>query len=221
MCTDIKKLWNTNVEKDWIEALQHYYEQPSVKRNAELEKELASLDTSVIEKMSGSEFFDFLFDRYFVWKYTAQNRLASCRKYLSTLKNEAGYARLYDIKQRIIKCYNCYPLDTEMMLDCVTKIKGLGIAGASGLLSLLFPKEYGTIDQFVVKALKIIASSHNTSLDMEKLNSIKEDSLKLDDGVYLTGILRDKAAELNRFFNTRNWNPRKIDMILWSCNRKE
>jgi len=35
-----------------------------------------------------------------------------------------------------------------------TSIHGLGIAGASGLLTLMYPDQFGTVDQFVVKALR-------------------------------------------------------------------
>jgi hypothetical protein len=37
-----------------------------------------------------------------------------------------------------------------------SRIRGLGIAGASGLLSVLFPEYFGTVDQFVVMSLLCI-----------------------------------------------------------------
>jgi hypothetical protein len=39
-------------------------------------------------------------------------------------------------------------------LKTAGEIKGLGIPGASGLLSVMYPAEFGTVDQFVVKALR-------------------------------------------------------------------
>jgi hypothetical protein len=39
-------------------------------------------------------------------------------------------------------------------LRIAKEIHGLGTAGASGLLALMFPQRFGTVDQFVVKALK-------------------------------------------------------------------
>jgi hypothetical protein len=41
----------------------------------------------------------------------------------------------------------------QTRLSIVTDIHGLGIAGASGLLAVLFPSHFGTVDQFLVKAL--------------------------------------------------------------------
>ena len=45
------------------------------------------------------------------------------------------------------------------------------------------------------------------------------ESLTNNDGVILVEIMREKAEELNRNFNTDFWTPRKIDMILWSFGR--
>jgi hypothetical protein len=35
-----------------------------------------------------------------------------------------------------------------------SQIRGLGTAGASGLLALMYPTHFGTVDQFVVKGLQ-------------------------------------------------------------------
>ncbi len=44
--------------------------------------------------------------------------------------------------------------DTRETLLAAKKTPGLGFAGASGLLALLYPQKFGTVDQFVVKTLR-------------------------------------------------------------------
>jgi hypothetical protein len=94
-------------------------------------------------------------------------------------------------------------------------IKGLGSAGASGLLAVLLPAHFGTVDQFAVKALATITAlpEHAAILDMNP------QSIKVGEAVTLINIMRAKADENNRAFGTRYWTPRKIDKILWTYGR--
>ena len=92
----------------------------------------------------------------------------------------------------------------------------MGIAGASGLLSVLFPDYFGTVDQFVVKSLLRI----NELNELENLVRMRPEALTLADGVMLEQVLRAKADELNRIFQTGTWTPRKIDKILWAYCEK-
>ena len=88
-------------------------------------------------------------------------------------------------------------------------------AGASGLLSILFPENFGTIDQYVVKALKEVKGIPYTA----ELTKMNPDSLSIKDGVLLIRIMREQAIRLNGQFDTDFWTPRKIDMVFWSIGR--
>ena len=79
----------------------------------------------------------------------------------------------------------------------------------------MFPNDFATVDQFVVKRLQEIEHP----VFKFDLNSMKPEHLKIKDGVVLITIMREKAVELNKKFNTNFWTPRKIDMILWSFGR--
>src|SRR5262249_6597718 len=96
-----------------------------------------------------------------------------------------------------------------------SKIKGLGTAGASGLLSLLYPTHYGTVDQFVVKALRRVQGLAEASL-LERMNA---EDLSVSDGVLLTDILRRRAQQNNQLFASQAWTQRKIEMVLWTYGR--
>jgi hypothetical protein len=91
----------------------------------------------------------------------------------------------------------------------------LGTAGASGLLAVLFPSQFGTVDQFAVKALAKIPELPERDL----IGAMNPESLKLNDGTILIRIMRRKAVELNRVSSLVKWTPRKVDMVLWTCAR--
>jgi hypothetical protein len=97
-------------------------------------------------------------------------------------------------------------------LKIALKVRGLGPAGASGLLSLIYPEHFGTVDQFVVISLRKLT-------DLEEhyaLLSMNPESLTLRDSTLLISIMRRKAQEINQTFATNIWTPRKIDKILWA-----
>lgn len=204
-------LWNSNEENKWNEALCKYWELVRPK-NFSLEEKMEQLNSDDIKKLTSEEFYNFLHDEYFVWKYTAKNRLATTRMHLKRYQTENRLADLDKIKKELFD----FDLEnTKKGLEIVSSIHGLGIAGASGLLSLLFPKKFGTVDQFVVKNLMKIEGIEK----IDKLQSMNYDSLKLKDGVLLIEIMKEKAQNLNRVNDTNKWTPRNIDKVLWSYGR--
>ncbi|MGN0572479.1 MAG: hypothetical protein ACI4IX_00930 [Acutalibacteraceae bacterium] len=207
----LKFLWENGSKEDWERALNHYYEILKEEQIA-IEKYIENLNADEIKALSVTDFYDFLYDKYFVWKYTQKNRLATTRKALKKYADEDNLSLLAEIQNQI---FTMNHNDIEQCLDLATKIHGLGVAGASGLLAVLFPQKFGTIDQFVAKRLKELYISKYCN----ELNKMNPNSLKKSDGVILIEIMREKADELNHKFNTDFWTPRKIDMILWSIER--
>lgn len=207
---NIIRLWNEGSKTDWENALAEYYKVPSVKRNLELEKRMDKLNSDSIRNLNVEAFYQFLHKEYFVWKYTAKNRLATTRKQLERYETE-GMSTLKKIHQDIFNAFTNNPDDTKGLFKITIQIHGLGTAGVSGLLAVLFPEHYGTIDQFVVYALRKLELPEQCVL--EKMNP---QGLTVKDAVELETILRRKAMELNKKFNTTNWNPKRIDMVLWT-----
>ena len=206
-----RQLWNGNDHELWQRALDRYWRfvKPS---NLALEKEMDQLDAEQVKKMDPKAWYKFLLEKYFRWKYTAPNRFASTTNILRSYAANNELAALHAIKEKL------FALDKDNIQQCLavaSSIRGLGIAGASGLLAILFPRYFGTVDQFAVKALtKIPELSEN-----ELIVAMSPESLKLSDGTVLIRIMRRKAEELNKTFSTTNWTPRKIDMVLWTCAR--
>lgn len=207
----ISNLWNHGSEAAWQEAWEHYYDLLNAEAQ-ELDSYMENADANDIAQLSVSEFYDFLYDRYFVWKYTAKNRLATTRKSLRRYADENKLYELADIQRRLFLADHA---NIGKCLRIATEIRGLGPAGASGLLSILFPEEFGTVDQFVVKALREVDGFPYAA----ELSKMKPESLSVENSVLLIRILREKAKKLNENFNTDFWTPRKIDMILWAIGR--
>lgn len=203
---NISNLWISNCQEDWLNAENNYWRQVS-DSNIKLEKELEALDPSVVSKMSPEEFYIFLHGTYFVWKYTAKNRLSTTRTQLK--RHLDDLSKLAEIQESL---FSFDRTNIRTGLEIATKIHGLGIAGASGLLSILFPNHFGTVDQFVVKSLLNI----NGLVGRERLLCMHPESLTIKDGILLEQILCTKAEELNQSFQTDKWTPRRIDKILWA-----
>ena len=131
----VSELWNSANEQPWNKALDRYwtYIQP---RNLELEDETAKLDASIVQKMDAREWWECLHDKYSRWKYTAPNRYATTTRALSRCTVE----HLLSIKKRMFELdQNDIERGLRTVAGAAGGISGLGIAGASGLLAVLFP----------------------------------------------------------------------------------
>jgi hypothetical protein len=207
--TPINSLWESKNERDWKIALENYWSfvRPE---NIKLEEKLNDLKLEKIISLDPVGWYNFLHDEYFRWKYTAPNRYASTTLALKKYKESNQLDGLFDIKKRLV---NFDTSDIRIGLSIAKEIRGLGIAGASGLLSLMYPEKFATVDQFVVRAFWQIPGL-SESTDLKKM---KPENLTLRDGVILINIMIRKAKENNILFATDFWNPRKIDMILWAA----
>jgi hypothetical protein len=200
-------LWHHGGVADWRNALEFYW-QLVRPENIEIEREMEALDSNTIINMGQFEWSEWLYDKYFKWKYTAPNRLVTTRNKLKEhiANNPKG---LYDIKRQL---FTLNRSDSAQALRTAKQIGGLGTAGASGLLGVLFPWEYGVVDQFVVKALRRISDLPQR----ERLTAMNQDNLTVRDGAILIDIMREKALDNATRFRDPNWTPRMIDKVLWT-----
>jgi hypothetical protein len=204
---EISKLWYSKSEDDWRLALERYwsYIRPE---SLELERSMNELKLEQIASLDSTGWYQFLREKYFRWKYTAPNRYATTTMRLKRYIESDQLEELFGIKNILL---NLDISDIRAGLLAAKKIDGLGVAGASGLLSLMYPQAFATVDQFVVKALrKVPALSEH-----EILARMNPDNLTLSNGIDLISIMRNKAEENNRIFGNNYWSPRKIDMVLW------
>ncbi len=205
-------MWNSKDEGLWKKSMENYWNLIKPE-NLLLEKEMERLVPANINNLGENEWFEFLLKKYFKWKYTAPNRYGSTTKHLKAYKENNRLGELLNIRDRILASGERG--DIGNALTVTKEIKGLGTAGASGLLALLFPGKFATVDQFVVKALRKVPGL----LERELLDRMNPESLSLQDGIILIRIMKRKADELNNLFKTNYWTPRKIDIILWAIER--
>ena len=206
---EITHLWCRGTQEEWLRAMERY---DSLVVDPELEAYMSTLDWRTVERMTVEEFYNFLHDKYYVWRHEAPNRLSAARGYLRKHCRYDELAELQEIKDMI------FSLDRDnisLMLRTAERIRGMGTAGASGLLGFLFPDKYGIIDQFVVITLRKIEGLPEHGA----LHKMSAAGLRTNEGILLERLMRNKAAELNLRFQTDFWTPRKVDMVLWAYRR--
>jgi len=212
MAIPINKLWNSLDSENWHDALEHYWSfvQP---KNMELEKSLELLNLERLHSLDAIGWYSFLKNEYFRWKYTTPNRYKTTTNQLDRYIQNDQLEELDKIRSALLSL-SLEDIRGGLKLAC--KIRGLGTAGASGLLALIFPETFATVDQFVVKALRQVTNL----AESEALNRIRNpESLSISNGSLLISIMQKKAAENNKAFETDFWTPRAIDKVLWTYGR--
>ena len=210
--SEIEQLWHSSDASKWQRALDRYWNYIKPTHHA-LECEMDTLRPDDVRYLDADQWYAWLLNKYFVWKYTAPNRYATTTRYLERQATHLGRHHLLAIRDRVLGCENASIGDA---LCAATEFGGLGPAGASGLLALLFPAKFGTVDQFAVGALRKVRGLP----ERDKLWRMKPESLTIPDGVVLVGIMRRKAVSLNELFNTSGWTPRNVDKVLWASEHR-
>lgn len=207
----VSELWTTYDAALWDRALDRYWDllRPC---NVQLERDLENLQPARLKAMNPQQWYDFLLTEYFRWKYTAENRYTTTTKFLKDYVTKDQLSQLFDIKERLLSFDTG---DVACGLKIASEIRGLGIAGASGLLALLYPQTFATVDQFVVKALRGVPGLP----DAPKLISMNPEGLTHRDGEILIRIMTNKAQVNNEKFGVSDWTPRRVDKVLWTFGR--
>jgi len=211
---DISVLWYSKREPEWEEAESHYVvlvRPENLQLEVELEAKMSQIQKLEDIRLLGlaDDWYELLLGKYLRWKYTAPNRYATTSK-----RFRDAYEQDKLLLDKRIESLLGEPdrSDAELMGFKAKRIRGLGYAGASGLLALIFPHLYGTIDQFVVDNLRRIADLP----EHDRVQKMKPMNLSLSDFVLLTDIYRRKSMDLNAQFNSAKWTPRRIDRVLWA-----
>lgn len=208
----IADLWYSRDAGQWANALERYwlFIRPE---NIQLERAIDPLDIDELRRLDPEGWYQFLREKYFRWKYTAPNRYATTTHALDrNARKQGGLAALVAVRDQLLAVKS---EDVAGAVLVAMKIPGLGTAGASGLLALLYPRAFGTVDQFVVKALRSIP-------DLPEAGSVaamNPEALLPGDAVVLIGAMRRQAAALAAALRTDIWTPRAIDKVLWTYGR--
>ena len=213
--SEIEQLWHSSDASKWQRALDRYWNYIKPTHYA-IEREMDSLRPDDVRHLDADQWYDWLLNKYFVWKYTAAYLCVAQTSSLKSQAADAGRDHLLTIRDRVLGCENASIEDALRAAagEC-GGFKGLGPAGASGLLAVLFPAKFGTVDQFVVHALRKVRRLP----ERDALRRMNAESLTVSDGVVLIEIMRRKAISLNELLKTSGWTPRKVDKVLWASER--
>lgn len=204
-------LWDQREEAAWDRALRHYWDLiPD--RARELEERLERGVRERIRSFNKQEWFGFLYCEYFPWKYTAPNRLVTTRRQLLRHIEKDELQELEKVRVALLTLDHT---DIVASLTTAARVRGLGTAGASGLLALMYPEHYGTVDQFMVKALAAVPDL----AEHDAVAAMNPEGLTPTEGAILVRILKSKAKTNNERFGTLRWTPRMIDKVLWAVGR--
>ena len=77
---NINDIWSSQDNDVWNEALLSAKEETG--RDNFIETKMLKLNVEYLKNLEVNDFYNFLHDDYFLWKYTAKNRLATTRKKL-------------------------------------------------------------------------------------------------------------------------------------------
>lgn len=204
----LDELWFHATEDDWKRALEQYWSHVKP-QNLAVERRLNNLPEGFLNFMGPEQFYQFLYDEYFPWKYTDGRILVQQRKRLARyVIDDHALASLENILAQLVQLD---VHDIKHALSVVMQIHGIGASAGSGLLSLLYPTHFGTVDRFVVENLKSVPNAPWA----RKVGSINPNNIRILDASLVIEAFRDMAATLNTRFKTTFWTPRKIDMVLW------
>lgn len=200
----INEIWNSKEISVWKDALAKATMETG--RDDSIETKMSKLNVEYIQHLPVEDFYSFLHDDYFVWKYTAKHRLTSTRNSLKKYENDMNELR--EIQDGL---FSFKLSEIGKGLEIAHQIKGLGISGASGLLALLFPSYFGTVDDMVIRALLTCDEYRDDAI----IKAINPQDIIINEAVYLIEQFKKKAHELNALSNEYCWRPRDIDVILW------
>jgi hypothetical protein len=206
---DIEKIWSSKDESVWSAALKDYWDYVQTQGKTAIEEEMACLDVEALKGLSDTGWRSFLAGKFFPWKYSPGRYYQTQRaKFLRRYSDQTELKALLDIKGRIFKSN----LEVAIAaISVVREIHQIGIAGSSALLSLLFPRQFGTVDKFVIKSLQRIEEFKNDPV----MQQTDPDDIRMSAAARVISIMRCKAAGNNVLFQSDKWTSRKIDMVLW------
>lgn len=209
----ISELWHSKDANDWQGALERYWEfvRPE---NVFIERAMQCLSIERVHGFSDTEWFEFLRDEYIKWKYTDCRWRQRSTKSLNTYLETNSLAELDRLRRRLI--FFTAHHDYCGALKAADEIRGLGISGASGLLAIIYPQIYATVDRFVVESLTEVQDLPEAS----RIAKMRSTALTLKDAMLLIEVMRRQAVVLNKVLDTCTWTPRKIDMVLWATRQK-
>ena len=151
----------------------------------------------------------FLIDDYYLWKFGNLYSNKRRERFRTYYVDGRRLNNLQAVKDRMFS----FDLSkTAEGLNITTQIFGFRVIRASGLVALLFPEHFATIDRFIIQPLMKVRNL----LKHKTIALIDPAKPTINDGVLLINIMKKKTMELNQMFGQNHWLPRDLGMVLWA-----
>lgn len=155
--------------------------------------------------------YEFMVKEFIIWKYGFSKYIYQQSKHLFSKAFKNNYSDLENIFTNVFCMVNQSKLlsgnakfEAIKYLTNAFRRKGIGVSGASALLSLIFSHYIGTCDTVLIKQYNICKSTNYTP---NRLN------------IYIAQIqdyIKIKSEKLNVLSGVDFWTPRKIDQAIWA-----
>ena len=207
------ELWMSDDPREWDYCEGELYDAAVRPENRMIEHELERPGLRErIARMDDAQFYAFLRDEYFPWKFTSAPERIGNLKWLAQHVNNGAMDRVERARRNLVHRGDVSKgASIQMMMGKHDGIHGLAVAGASGLLALVYPEEFGTVDVKLTQALQQVR--------LPPVMRINPRAITVEDAVTMIEIMRVKALELNHMFGANKWTPRLIDRVLWVAGR--
>ncbi len=222
-------LWESQEPGMWDRCLKAYWDVRSVRNNLAIEQEMdvVAKYRQTLFDADAPAWYRFLYDKYRPWKLKSQAMYFTDIQDKFQNRYDDAQGELDAVKGKLLRADKT---DITRCLQIVTLIEGFRIPTGSGLLAVLFPESFGTVDKLILRAFLAIPSVnsqyrldawiHNDDEYFSK--GSKSDSRRYELASILIGLFMEKATENNkRLFGTSLWTPRKVEMALWTTQHPE
>jgi hypothetical protein len=146
------ELWSSHDPREWGYCESELYDAAVKPENRAIERELERPGLrDRIARMDAMGFYTFLRDEYFPWKFTSGPERIQNRRYLARHLTDSSVDQLERVRRHLVDRVGA---STGASIQIVMGIHGLAVAGASGLLALVYPEEFGTVDVKLTQALQ-------------------------------------------------------------------
>lgn len=212
----INEVWYSKDEIIWNKALDEYWNRVKEDNKSQLDVEykIDKIKADDIKALSLDGFYSFITKDYFRWKFNPRDCKSFQKKFYTYYVEGKRLCLLEEIKNKL---FSFDVTNIRQGLEIVTEIHCMRVIAGSGLLAVLFPDYYGTIDQFVIKSLLQIDGLQ----EHKRILNINQSAPTINDGIFLIELMTQKATELNKLFRKNSWRPRDIDKVLWALREDE
>ncbi len=182
--------------------------------HSEIEIKFDNYNEITFQNMDNREWLTFIRDEYQTWKHTNGMVRAKLKRIVSEVDGQI----ICEIHSTLLSSDK---VDIQNNLQLFCDLPGFGPPSASGVLSLMFPTHFGTVDRRVIGTFKQCQNSDIRDRLAKLIDRYERNSgnmwFSVPEAALVIQVYRDAAEELSRRSGV-TWTPRMVDKALWSAD---